>query len=334
MIKAVDISKNFGPFQAVSKINFEIQQGQIAGLLGPNGAGKTTTLRMLTGYYQPTEGHVEIGGIQVDSDPVGVRKMIGYLPENASLYNDMLVCDYLEFIANSHNLTKNAKASGIDRAVAAASLEKYFYRPIHHLSKGYRQRVGIGATLIHDPKVLILDEPTSGLDPNQIHEIQELIRELSASKTIILSTHILSEVESICERAIIISSGEIILDEPLETLKLISKGNYSIHVTLKGAVQEALDVFSAQFSGDGQSVAPGKPGEDTNLIITSPDHDGERIYHLCVQKGWALKELYAQQESLGDIFHKLTTSDKQEPSRNNNTNEKTNTKETPDATLS
>ncbi len=306
MIKVNHISKSFGEFQAVRNINFSIGKGEIVGLLGPNGAGKTTTMRMMTGYYEPTEGQIEIGGYPVGEKKREVRKMIGYLPENSALYTDMLVCDYLEFIARSHDLSNEALAQGIEYAVEAAGLENYFYRPIHHLSKGYKQRVGIAATLIHSPQILILDEPTSGLDPNQIAEIQKLVRNLAKEKTIILSTHILSEVEATCKRAIIISEGKIVLDDPLEKINRTENNAFKIHLRLKGNHPDIAGEFNRHFNDRAQANGVEAASEATSLTLTASTHLGEDIFQLAVQKGWVLQELYAEKESLDDIFQKIT----------------------------
>lgn len=309
MIEVENLSKSFNQVQAVKNISFNINKGEIVGLLGPNGAGKTTTMRMITGYYKPTAGKITIDGKSVAEEKLEVQKMIGYLPENSSLYIDMLVCDYLLFIASSHQLDETTIAKNLDYAVTATSLEKYFYRPISQLSKGYKQRVGIAASLIHDPSILILDEPTSGLDPNQIVEIQKLITDLSATKTIILSTHILKEVESTCKRAIIISEGTIVLDETLANLNARKKGGFKIHLTLDKKVNDAAETLKNEFKESGLiSEVSETAGEEqeTRLIINSTEHIGSRIYDCAVKSQWSIKELFAEKESLENIFQQLT----------------------------
>ena len=254
MIEVRDLKKSFGTTEAVKGISFSVKKGSIVGLLGPNGAGKTTIMRIITGYYRPHEGDVQINGISVKTDTLSIRKMIGYLPETSCTYSDMLVCDYLNFIGESRMLNESEKTRGIDKSVHATSLQEYFYKPISKLSKGYKQRVGLASTLIHDPDILILDEPTSGLDPNQIREIQTLIKNLSKEKTVILSTHILSEVEASCERAIIINHGKIVLDKPLQEISNLKKGSSTIRVTLKGKNPSALEKYKQVFQGDNGSV--------------------------------------------------------------------------------
>ncbi|HRP68736.1 MAG TPA: ABC transporter ATP-binding protein, partial [Turneriella sp.] len=225
MIAVSSLEKSFGPYQAVRQVNFSIGKGEVVALLGPNGAGKTTTMRMLTGFYEPTSGQVTIGGLDVVKDRKAVQSMIGYLPEGANSYPDMLVGEFLNFIAESRSLSDEAAQKGIAKAIEVTDLKDKIHVPIMQLSKGYKQRVGLAAALLHDPQVLILDEPTSGLDPNQIHEIRQLIRNLAKEKTIILSTHILKEVEDTCERAIIINNGRIVLDERLDKIQRRKEGH-------------------------------------------------------------------------------------------------------------
>lgn len=305
MIHVENLSKSFNRFTAVKNINFKINKGEIVGLLGPNGAGKTTTMRMLTGYYKPTAGKITIGGLSVEDNRIEVQKLIGYLPENSALYTDMLVCDYLFFIASAYQLSDSARQTNLDYAVSATGIEKYFYRPISQLSKGYKQRVGIAATLIHDPSILILDEPTSGLDPNQIIEIQKLIMTLAKDKTIILSTHILNEIENTCRRAIIISEGKIVLDEPLSNLNAIKQGGYKFHITLAGKIDNAAETIK-QDIGVTEIHLLNHDTNETRLTFTTSQHVGEQIYQCAIKNHWPLKELFAEKESLESIFQNLT----------------------------
>jgi len=306
MIQVENLSKSFQNVTAVKNINFHIQKGEIVGLLGPNGAGKTTTMRMLTGFYKPTSGKITIGGYSVETDRLEVQKKIGYLPENSALYTDMLVCDYLLFIASAFKLTGDVFQKNLDYAVSATGIEKYFYRPISQLSKGYKQRVGIAATLIHDPSLLILDEPTSGLDPNQIIEIQKLIMSLAKDKTIILSTHILNEIENTCQRAIIISEGQIVLDEPLKNINALKKGGFKFHILLAGRITDAVEVLKKELGMEDIQLVSLDDG-DTKLQLTAANHIGEQIYQCAARHGWPLKELFAEKESLESIFQSLTS---------------------------
>ncbi|MCB1145481.1 MAG: ATP-binding cassette domain-containing protein [Leptospiraceae bacterium] len=305
MIEAKGLSKSFGLFSAVKEISFNINKGEIVGLLGPNGAGKTTTMRMLTGFYEPSRGQVKIKGMNIDDSRREVQSLIGYLPESASSYHDMLVCDFLEFIGSARSLSDEQLKRGVDFAVSSTSLEKYFTRPIGQLSKGYKQRVGLAAALIHDPEVLILDEPTSGLDPNQIVEIQNLISELAKEKTIILSTHILKEVEETCKRVLIIADGRLVLDESLLALQGRRDGAIRLNATIEsdndpiGALSEKI-----QFLNPGSSRAEGKRHH-----ISFATDDGEepaKVFHECVARGWVLTELHREKKSLEEVFQQLT----------------------------
>lgn len=302
MIEAKGLRKQFGIFTAVQDVSFFVNTGEAVGLLGPNGAGKTTTMRMLTGFYEPTSGTVKIGGMDIQQNRREVQQLIGYLPEGASSYHDMLVSDFLHFVAEARDLDSNAAKRGIDYAVHAAGLEEYYYRPIHQLSKGYKQRVGLAASLVHDPKVLILDEPTSGLDPNQIAEIQELLKKLAKEKTVLLSTHILSEVEAVCSRAIIISQGKIVFDDYIakagqESAVLVAKihgDDISIDKIsgLLGIAPQKIQLFP-------QNGAYGLRIQETNI-------DSRKVFQLAVEKNWQLSELYYEKKSFAEIFRALT----------------------------
>jgi len=215
-IEVSGLCKDYGTQRAVNNISFQVKQGEIVGFLGPNGAGKSTTLKILTGYLQPTAGHAKVCGLALATDAVSVRKKIGYLAEQNALYPDLYVREYLSFIARVHQITTVAAA--VEQALALTKLESEAHKTIGQLSKGYKQRVGLAAALIHNPEVLILDEPTSGLDPNQLAEIRSLIKQQGQTKTVLFSTHILQEVEAICDRVIIINKGTIIADSPLAKL--------------------------------------------------------------------------------------------------------------------
>ena len=307
MIKVSNLSKVFGPFVAVDKINFHIKKGEIVGLLGPNGAGKTTTMRMLTGFYNPSEGSVKIGGKPLAESLEEAKKSIGYLPESAAIYQDMLTSDYMQFIANSYGLSDEEKARGIDYAVTSTGLQPYYYRPISQLSKGYKQRVGLAAALVHNPSILILDEPTSGLDPNQIVEIQKLIQKLASDKTIILSTHILSEIENTCRRAIIINEGRILQDKPLSELQTDAKGITTVFVKIKGKVTEAAKILNTIYKEKNEEVELiSSNKEGTTIIVHTADANGERIFDAAVKNKWKLQELRTEKESLTNVFQNIT----------------------------
>ncbi len=306
MISVSALKKNFGTYEAVKQISFSIGKGEVVALLGPNGAGKTTTMRMLTGFYEPTGGTATVGGHDVQKNRKEVQALIGYLPESASSYPDMLVSEFLEFIAESRDMEKSAAEKGIAKAVKVTDLGKYLYSPIMHLSKGYKQRVGLAAALLHDPQVLILDEPTSGLDPNQIHEIRQLIRELSKEKTIILSTHILKEVEDTCERAIIIADGRIVLDEKLEKIQRMKEGRETWEFALKGNQAASLGKIQSLI-GPGESVQLASSSDaETRFTAETLAGFNEKLFQLCVVEKWTLRELFMQKQSIEDVFARLT----------------------------
>lgn len=309
MLVLQDVKKSFGPFDAVKGISFSVDKGEVIGLLGPNGAGKTTTMRMMTGFYLATSGSIQFGGLSVAENRHEIQKRIGYLPESASSYSDMLVSEFLTFAAKARGLSNEAVASGIDYAVTSTSLQDYFYRPISHLSKGYRQRVGLASSLLHDPELLILDEPTSGLDPNQIIEIQRLIQTLSQTKTIILSTHILKEVEATCQRCIIVNNGKLILDKPLSDLQKGSKGTVKVKVSIRGNQLKAVDVLKKVFEDSDDVIQSLGGTKDTNIAVTSSRADvAGLIFKAAVDNNWVLSELVPEKENLEDVFSKLTLS--------------------------
>jgi ABC-2 type transport system ATP-binding protein len=213
MIEVQNLSKSYGSKRAVNVVNFTVNRGDILGFLGPNGAGKSTTMKMITGFLRPTEGRATVGGVDVALDPVAVKRQVGYLPESAPAYGEMTVLEFLEFIAESRGFRGADRAAPIDRALRLTHLDSVKNQTIETLSKGYKQRVGFAQALLHDPDVLILDEPTDGLDPNQKNEVRALIKELAQEKAVVLSTHILEEVEAICTRIILISEGKVVVDE-------------------------------------------------------------------------------------------------------------------------
>ena len=235
MIHVENLTKYYDDFCAVDRINLDIQKGEILGLLGPNGAGKTTTLRMLTGYFMPTSGKIRVKDYSIDENPVEIKKLIGYLPESAPLYYNMLVYDYLDYIARIRGFEKDQKNARIRFLADTCSLNGIMHNTIDELSKGLKQRVGLAHAMMDDPEILILDEPTSGLDPNQIAEIRNIIRQIGKEKTVILSTHILSEVEATCDRIVIINKGIIIADDRMESLKHSAGKEQLIHMALLNA---------------------------------------------------------------------------------------------------
>ena len=242
MIEVSRISRDFGTFHAVNDVSFSIPTGQIVGLLGPNGAGKTTTMRMITGFLQPTSGSILIDGEDISKNPVESKRKIGYMPESAPLYGEMIVKDYLDYVARMQNQNPEEKVPLLCRE---CGLKEVMHKNISELSRGYRQRVGLAHALMNDPEILILDEPTSGLDPNQITEVRALIKEIGKTRTVIISTHILGEVEMLCSRVIIISGGKLVADSPTEKLRENYGNSIKIKVVLSALEKDALQVLNS-----------------------------------------------------------------------------------------
>lgn len=307
MIQAENLTKRYGDIVAVNRVSFRVRQGEILGFLGPNGAGKTTTMRILTCFFPPTSGSATINGYDVFSQSLDVRRSIGYLPEGVPLYGDMRVSTYLGFVANLKGVSPGDRAREVRRVIDACSLEKAENRIIRNLSKGYRQRVGLAQALIGDPKLLILDEPTVGLDPTQRIEIQNLIRELAGQRTVILSTHILPEVEKTCERVLVINNGEIVADgTPSELSRRFQRGTVlSVRVRgpqdqVKAALEQLEGVMDIQAEGDGSNAL--------YQISTAPETDLRAVVaREVVTRGWDLLALYQEEMSLEDIFVQLVT---------------------------
>ncbi len=228
MIECLNLSKKFGHFTAVNDLTFTANKGQVLGFLGPNGAGKSTTMKMITGFLEPTAGQVKVCGVDINDDPITVKQKIGYLPEGAPSYGEMEVGQFLYFIANLRNIQPALIKPAVESVVSRVNLEKVYYQKIETLSKGFKRRVGLAQAIIHDPEVLIMDEPTDGLDPNQKHQVRELITNMSQDKTIILSTHILEEVQAVCDRAIIIAGGEIVADNSPTEMEKMSRYHHAV----------------------------------------------------------------------------------------------------------
>lgn len=308
MIHAKRLTKYYQDFCAVDQISFDIRRGEILGLLGPNGAGKTTTLRMLTGYLEPTDGSIKIKGLDIREQPLEIKKLIGYLPESAPLYHEMIVYDYLNFVANIRDINSEEKQTRIRELADLCGLNEVMHRSIGVLSKGYRQRVGLAHAMIGDPEILILDEPTSGLDPNQIAEIRDIIRRIGQEKTVVLSTHILSEAEATCDRIMIIHQGRIVADGDAADLRHAAGEKRRIRIGLKGA---GFDNIKKELEGvDGVQSIDRVEEDDQDVTVdltygAGPDIRGE-LYHRIKVTDWDLIEFSQQTESLETIFRELT----------------------------
>lgn len=300
-----NLTKVYGSQRAVDDITFKVHTGEVLGFLGPNGAGKTTTMKAITTYLKPDQGEITVGEYSVDEDPEEVKKQIGYLPEHNPLYEDMPVLDYLRFVAELQGIKKEHIKDRILEMVKVCGLEGEKHKKINELSKGYKQRVGLAQAMIHDPQVLILDEPTSGLDPNQIVEIRELIKTIGREKTVILSSHILAEVEATCDRILIINKGQIVADGTAAELRKQAKGQEVLRLTIEDANRN--EVFEKLKQLDTvDSVEPLK--EEHRFEVQSHAQKSSRrsVYHLCVEQGWILTEMTPVETKLEDIFHELT----------------------------
>lgn len=301
-----NLTKRYGSQKAVDNISFEVKTGEILGFLGPNGAGKTTTMKAITGYLVPTEGDIEVGNQSVWTNQETIKQLIGYLPEHNPLYLDMPVIDYLKYVAELQNIKKEKISERIREMIIACGLEGEKHKKISELSKGYRQRVGLAQALIHDPQVLILDEPTTGLDPNQIVEIRELIKQIGREKTVILSSHILAEVEATCDRILIINKGQIVANGTAEELRKAEKGNEQTKVTIEDGDQN--EIFAALQGLPSVELVDGIAHKDHSFeIVSRPGESSRRsIFQLCVQKNWILTEMVPIETKLEDIFRDLT----------------------------
>ncbi|MFH1068448.1 MAG: ATP-binding cassette domain-containing protein [Candidatus Glassbacteria bacterium] len=310
MIKVENLTKYYGPTLAVDKVSFEVQRGEVVGLLGPNGAGKTTTMRMITCFLTPTSGEVSVAGNSIYDDSLEVRRHIGYLPENCPLYPEMNVVDYLRYIAELRQITPADRSQRIRQMIEVTGLEDVLHKDIGELSKGYRQRVGLAQTMIHDPEILILDEPTSGLDPNQIVEIRQLIKKIGREKTIILSTHILPEVSATCNRVLIINDARLVASGTTDELVAGAQGGELVTATLKGPEDEVFEgLRAAPFVTDFRKVKeePADGAKWLTLEIKSQDQQvGEKLFRLVVEKNWSLSELRLEKMSLEEVFARLT----------------------------
>jgi ABC-2 type transport system ATP-binding protein len=304
MISVTGLTRSYGDFKAVDDISFTVRDGEITGLLGPNGAGKTTTLRMLSCYLTADKGSIIVDGINAADDPLKIKQMIGYLPESAPLYGDMLVFDYLMYIAELRGIP------GIRRVAEVAEIcriKEVMHKNINELSKGYRQRVGLAHAMIHDPQILILDEPTSGLDPIEIVEIRNLIKELGKKKTVILSTHILSEVEATCDRVIIINKGRIVADDRTELLQSSAGSDKNIIIRITGADFSTVKSEMQKISGVKNVTHVTDPDFTSALITVSPIAEVRPgIFKVICVNNWMMYEMKQDQMSLENIFRELT----------------------------
>lgn len=322
MIEASAVGKQYGDVIALRDVSFKVRSGEVVGLLGPNGAGKTTLIRMLTGYFEPSAGQITVDGIDVESDPIGVQKRIGYLPEQTPLYPEMLVQEYLDMVADFREIPSSRRPRMLAEAIWATGLEEHLTRAIGELSKGFRQRVGLAQAILHQPKVLILDEPTSSLDPTQVVHVRELIRRLAKNTTVLFSSHVLSEVEQVCERVIILLGGQIRADARLSELRSTHSAIVAIAETSPGSgspatangkpgptTTDGLKTILAELEGvTNAQMIEGRAGFLTFELEGSSDPDLCRsISRLAWQQTWELGELRPVVRDLETVFRELTS---------------------------
>lgn len=298
-VEAINVFRSYGTVRALEDVSFSLVQGEVAALLGPNGAGKSTMMKIITCFIPQHAGQVKVCGFDVLEQPLEARKRIGYLPENNPLYHDMYVGEYLIFVAGLYKLTDIAKR--VARVCEVTGLQSEMKKKIGALSKGYRQRVGLAQALVHDPEVLILDEPTSGLDPNQLAEIRQVIKDIGKKKTVLLSTHIMQEVEAICDRVIIINKGKIVADAPTAELQLLNRGNHIIRITYdREASLQALK------SLPGVSDVAGA-GNHSYRVFCSRDHDVRPdLFQYAVSNGLVILGMELETQSLEQVFRQFT----------------------------
>ena len=312
MIKVENLSKNYGSVKAVKSISFELKDGQVVGFLGANGAGKSTTLKIMTGYISPSSGNVFYGEKNIQDDTSEIQKDIGYLPELNPLYSEMIVHDYLRFISEVRGISENDFKNAFQKVVEECSLNAVAHRTIANCSKGYKQRIGLAAALIHDPKILILDEPVTGLDPNQIVEIRELIKKLGKEKIVLMSSHILQEIQATVDRIIIINEGSIVADGSSEELLNDSaKGKADLKLEVSNADESDIRDMKATIpSIDIKNISKEDSYTVINVEFSSNGDPREDIFKYAVDKNWVILEMVTSKQNLEDIFRKLTGNNK------------------------
>ena len=305
-IEVNGVSKFFGALTAVDNLTFSVRKGEVVGFLGPNGSGKTTTMRMLTSFYTPDVGGISIDGLDTKKQDIATRERIGYLPENNPVYADLLVSEYLDFVADLRGLTKTGRREDIAQSVEETGLQDVYSRPIGQLSKGYKQRVGLAQAIVHRPSILILDEPTEGLDPNQRLTIRDLIRSLGQDRTVMLSTHVMQEVENTCERILLISRGKLVADSSVKELLQRAQGIRTVHIEVEGnEVEKALSGLPGI-----ADIERGEPVDGRKRYVITADDDNADlrpdIFRLAKKRNWVLWELREDRARMEDVFYSLT----------------------------
>ena len=305
-ITVESLRKQFGAFTAVDNVSFDVNRGEVLGFLGPNGAGKSTTMKMITGFLAPSGGQIRVDGLDVGSHPKAIKQRIGYLPEGAPAYGDMTVTGFLGFIANIRGYRGDEKQERIQSAIRKVNLGSVIHKPIETLSKGFKRRVGMAQAILHDPPILIMDEPTDGLDPNQKHEVRELISEMAQDKAILISTHILEEVNAICDRAVIIAHGQLVFDGTPQALEAMSGQHNAVTITFAGGLPDiaeqrlcALDDVAEVVCERGLNRLMVMPGGGLSIA--------GQVTRLVRDEGWEIEEIYVASGQLDEVFRRITT---------------------------
>ena len=309
MVRLDRLAKHFGPVHAVEEVSFAVARGEVLGFLGPNGAGKSTTMRMVTGFIPPSSGTASVMGFDVVQAPIEVKRRVGYLPEGAPLYGDMTALAFLRFVAEMRGLHGEERNRRIDAAIARTQLEEVAHRPIETLSKGFKRRVGLAQAIMHDPPVLVLDEPTDGLDPNQKHGVRQLIAEMAGDKAIIISTHILEEVDAICTRAVVIARGRVVADARPDELKRRSRHHNAVRLTVNANLQPKWQPMLAELAQvRAVEVVGAVNGVASLLVVPEPDAEvAHEVSELIRRNGFAIDEMVLEQGRLDDVFRSLTS---------------------------
>ena len=323
LVRIENLVKHFGPIEAVAGISFSVRRGEVLGFLGPNGAGKSTTMKIVTGFLPADSGRVEVGGEDLAANPLAAKRRIGYLPEGAPLYSDMTTRAFLEFAAGIRGFRGEERRRRVADTVARVQLESVLEQPIETLSKGFKRRVGLAQSILHDPEVLILDEPTDGLDPNQKHEVRSLIREMAPRKAIILSTHLLEEVDAVCSRAVIISAGRIVSDGTPEELHARAAGHNAVTLTLRGvdaetaraALRAVAGVREVEAEGaDGEAGGEDSTADSAGVRLRVHPRDGRAIAvevsRAAREHGWQVEGLTVDRGRLEEVFRAITAPDR------------------------
>ncbi|AKJ65707.1 ABC transporter ATP-binding protein [Kiritimatiella glycovorans] len=310
MIEVRNLCRDFGPRRAVDDVSFEVNPGTVLGFLGPNGAGKTTTLRAIAGYLSPTSGTVRVAGRDVAEDPPAAQRHIGYMPENAPLYDDMLVEEFLAFVAETRGFTGEARKERVDAILERCFLKEVRHQGIDTLSRGYRRRTCLAQTLLHDPDILLLDEPTEGLDPNQKQVVRDMIREMAPKKAIVISTHVLEEVEAICTRAVIISSGRIVADDTPDCLKRQSPGHGAVRLCVGAPAAEAESAFGAlEGVREVRRLDTADGRTELRLVASGGRTPIQDVTDLARRRDWVIYDLRMEEGRLEDVFRRITTTE-------------------------